>query len=470
MARNKIKKVANIEITGIADQGLSVGRTSEGEVIFVEGAVPGDLVDVIIYKKKKRYKIGRVETFLKLSPHRQDAFCSHFEECGGCKWQHLSYEEQLRHKFVTVSDAMRRIGKIENLDIEPVLGSKDLKYYRNKLEFTFCNQRWYTQEEIDNSGSLEREPGLGFHIAGSFSKILDINECFLQNDLSNDIRNWLKAFCIEHQLSFFNPISQEGFMRTVIIRNTVLGEWMVIVAVTKDDQKKIRLLMKSMVEAFPFITSLYYVVNGKRNDFLLDLDFHLFAGKAFIVEKLGSVSYKIGPKSFFQTNSHQAKALFDTALEFADFKGDENIYDLYTGLGSIALYASSKVKSVVGIEEVAAAIDDAKINAAFNGINNCTFYAGDVKDTLSEEFIANHPRPDVIITDPPRAGMHPDVIDTLLKLEAPKIVYVSCNPSTQARDLLLLSDKYIVTRMRPVDMFPHTHHIENVALLELKSS
>lgn len=467
MAKNKIKRVAGIEITGIADQGLSVGRTEEGEVIFVEGAVPGDVVDVVIYKKKKRIKIAKVEHFVSLSPQRIPAFCSHFDECGGCKWQHLTYEEQLRHKFITVSDAMRRIGKIEGLEIESVLGSKDQKYYRNKLEFTFSDQRWYTQEEIDNSGELEREPGLGFHIAGSFSKILDIQECYLQNDLSNDIRNWLRSFCLQHQLSFFNTITQEGFMRTVILRNTMIGEWMVILAVTRDDQKKIKMLLKAMMEEFPFITSLYYVVNGKKNDFLLDLDFHLYAGKPFIVEKLGDVSYKIGPKSFFQTNTHQAKALFDTAIEFADFKGDENIYDLYTGLGSIALYASSKVKSVVGIEEIAAAIDDAKINAAFNGITNCTFYAGDVKDALSQEFISSHPRPDVIITDPPRAGMHGNVIDTLLALEAKKIVYVSCNPATQARDIQLLSSKYKVSRMRPVDMFPHTHHIENVALLEL---
>lgn len=469
MARNKVKRIPNITITGIADQGLSVGRTEEGEVIFVEGAVPGDLVDVLVYKKKKRYKIGKVDAFISYSEERRQPFCSHFDSCGGCKWQNLSYEEQLRHKFITVSDAMRRIGKMENLDIEPVLGSADQRYYRNKLEFTFSNQRWYTKEEIENSGTLEKEPGLGFHIAGSFSKILDVQECFLQNDLSNSIRNWVRSFCLDNQLSFFNPVTQEGFMRTMIVRNTMLGEWMLIVAVTKNDQKKIKLLMKSLMEEFPFITSLYYVVNNKRNDFLLDLDFHLYAGKPFIVEKLGNVSYKIGPKSFFQTNTHQAKALFDTAMEFAGFDGSENVYDLYTGLGSIALYASSRVKSVVGIEEVAAAIEDAKVNAEFNGIKNCTFYAGDVKDLLTDDFIENHPRPDVVITDPPRAGMHPDVVDTLLKLEAPKIVYVSCNPSTQARDILLLSDKYQVSKMRPVDMFPHTHHIENVALLELKS-
>lgn len=468
MAKFKAKKVENIEITGIADQGMSVGRTPEGEVIFVFGAVPGDIVDVVIYKKRKKTKIAKVEHFKKLSPQRLEPFCKHFTECGGCKWQNLSYEEQLRQKHTTVSDAMKRIGKLENLEIAPVLGSMDQKYYRNKLEFTFSSQRWYTQEEIDNSGELDKEPALGFHIAGSFSKILDIEECYLQNDLSNKIRNYIRSFCIDHQLNFFNTITQEGFMRTMIVRNTQMGEWMLIIAVTRDDQKKIKLLCKSIMEEFPFITSLYYVINGKKNDFLLDLDFHLYEGKPYIVEKLGSVSYKIGPKSFFQTNSIQAKALFDTVVNFADFKGDEHVYDLYTGLGSIALYIAQHVKSVLGIEEIAAAIEDAKINAAFNKIENSAFYAGDVKNLLTPDFIANHPRPDIIITDPPRAGMHADVVETLLQLSAKKIVYVSCNPATQARDLLLLATKYDVTKMQPVDMFPHTHHIENIALLELR--
>ncbi|HMS67387.1 MAG TPA: 23S rRNA (uracil(1939)-C(5))-methyltransferase RlmD [Saprospiraceae bacterium] len=468
MAKFKAKKVENIEITGIADQGMSVGRTPEGEVIFVFGAVPGDIVDVVIYKKRKKTKIAKVEHFKKLSPQRLEPFCKHFTECGGCKWQNLSYEEQLRQKHTTVSDAMKRIGRLENLEIAPVLGSMDQKYYRNKLEFTFSSQRWYTQEEIDNSGELDKEPALGFHIAGSFSKILDIEECYLQNDLSNKIRNYIRSFCIDHQLNFFNTITQEGFMRTMIVRNTQMGEWMLIIAVTRDDQKKIKLLCKSIMEEFPFITSLYYVINGKKNDFLLDLDFHLYEGKPYIVEKLGSVSYKIGPKSFFQTNSIQAKALFDTVVNFADFKGDEHVYDLYTGLGSIALYIAQHVKSVLGIEEIAAAIEDAKINAAFNKIENTAFYAGDVKNLLTPDFIANHPRPDIIITDPPRAGMHADVVETLLQLSAKKIVYVSCNPATQARDLLLLAPKYDVTKMQPVDMFPHTHHIENIALLELR--
>ena len=468
MAKFKAKKVENIEITGIADQGMSVGRTPEGEVIFVFGAVPGDIVDVVIYKKRKKTKIAKVEHFKKLSPQRLEPFCKHFTECGGCKWQNLSYDEQLRQKHTTVSDAMKRIGKLENLEIAPVLGSIDQKYYRNKLEFTFSSQRWYTQEEIDNSGELDKEPALGFHIAGSFSKILDIEECYLQNDLSNKIRNFIRSFCIDHQLNFFNTITQEGFMRTMIVRNTQMGEWMLIIAVTRDDQKKIKLLCKSIMEEFPFITSLYYVINGKKNDFLLDLDFHLYEGKPYIVEKLGSVSYKIGPKSFFQTNSIQAKALFDTVVNFADFKGDEHVYDLYTGLGSIALYIAQHVKSVLGIEEIAAAIEDAKINAAFNKIENTAFYAGDVKNLLTPDFIANHPRPDIIITDPPRAGMHADVVETLLQLSAKKIVYVSCNPATQARDLLLLAAKYDVTKMQPVDMFPHTHHIENIALLELR--
>ncbi len=470
MARKKPQLVENVTITGIADAGMSVGRSPEGEVIFVQGAVPGDLVDVIVYKKRKKIKIASVKSFVKYSEERTDAFCQHFEECGGCKWQNLKYEAQTKFKHVIVSDAMKRIGKIADVEIEPVLGAKDVMYYRNKLEYAFAPYRWLTREEVANMGEIKQSPSAGFHISGSYNKILDIKQCHLQNDLNNDIRNFIKYFCIEHQLHFYNVDTHEGFIRNIVIRNTTLGQWMLIVSIAKNDAKKIKLLLEAVKNQFSFITSLYYVVNTKKNDFLLDLDFNLYNGQAYIVEQLGNVKYRIGPKSFFQTNSYQAKQLFDLVVEMADFSENDTVYDLYCGLGSIGLYVSEKVKSVVGIEEISAAIDDANINAAFNNITNCTFYAGDVKDILEDNFIEKHGKADVVITDPPRAGMHAKVVETLLALEAPKIVYVSCNPATQARDLLLLKEKYDVIRIKPVDMFPHTSHVENIALLKLRQS
>jgi 23S rRNA (uracil1939-C5)-methyltransferase len=468
MARKKPQFVQNVSITGIADAGMSVGRSQEGEVIFVQGAVPGDLVDVVVYKKRKKIKIASVKSFVKYSEDRVEPFCQHFDECGGCKWQNLNYEAQVRHKHVIVSDAMKRIGKITDVDIEPVLGAKDIRYYRNKLEYAFAPYRWLTKEEIENKGEIKQTPSAGFHISGSYNKILDIKQCHLQNDLNNDIRNFIKNFCIQHQLHFYNVDTNEGFIRNIVIRNTTYGHWMLIVSVGKDDKKKIKLLMEAIKNEFSFLTSLYYVINTKKNDFLLDLDFHLYHGQAFIVEQLDRVKYRIGPKSFFQTNSYQAKQLFDMVVEFGSFTTEDNVYDLYCGLGSIGLYVADKVKSVVGIEEISAAIDDANINAEFNKITNCTFYAGDVKDILDPDFIQKHGKADVVITDPPRAGMHAKVVETLLQLEAPKIVYVSCNPATQARDLLLLKEKYDVVRIKPVDMFPHTSHVENIALLHLR--
>lgn len=468
---SKKKKFANgILLHGIADKGNAVGRTQEGEIIFVEGAVPGDVVDVMLLRKKKGVAFGVVTNIVKPSPHRIDPFCQHFDECGGCKWQNLDYSIQCQQKTTIVTDSMVRIGRLDPSLVLPIAAAFDQKYYRNKLEFSFSNRRWYTQEEIIDRGELESEPALGFHVSGAFDKILDIKECFLQNDLSNEIRNFVRDFCLENQLSFFNPKEQNGFMRNLIVRNTRHGDWMVIVIVNRKDDKKLKRLLEAMMTSLPFITSLYYVVNTKRNDFILDLDFHLYYGKEFMIENLGPVKYKIGPKSFFQTNPQQAETLFQIVTDFASFKGDENVYDLYTGLGSIALFIASKVKSVTGIEEIPDAIEDAKLNAEFNQITNCTFYAGDVKDILEPSFIEQHGKPDVVITDPPRAGMHQSVIDTLLLLEAPKIIYVSCNPATQARDLGLLKEKYQVGKMRPVDMFPHTHHIENVALLTLRTN
>jgi 23S rRNA (uracil1939-C5)-methyltransferase len=468
MARRKPQLVKNVNITGIADAGMSVGRSPEGEVIFVQGGVPGDVIDAMVFKKRKKIKIAAVHQIIKLSSDRTKPFCEHFNECGGCKWQNLSYESQLKHKHTIVNDAMKRIGKISEVEVEDVLGAKDIRYYRNKLEFAFAPYRWLTKEEIEQKGEIKQSPSAGFHISGSYNKILDIRQCHLQNDLNNDIRNFIKSFCISNQLHFYNVDTHEGFIRNIIIRNTTFGHWMLIISVAKNDAKKIKLLMDAVKNEFSFLTSLYYVVNSKKNDFILDLDFHLWSGQAFIIEQLGEVKYKIGPKSFFQTNSYQAKELFDLVMEMGAFTKEENVYDLYCGLGSIGLYVASHVKSVVGIEEISAAIEDANTNAAFNKIENCTFYAGDVKDILDQDFIIKHGKADVVITDPPRAGMHTKVVDTLLALEAPKIVYVSCNPATQARDLLLLKEKYDVIRLKPVDMFPHTSHVENIALLQLK--
>lgn len=467
--RKKNKIIDSILITGIAEKGMSVGRTSEGEVVFVEDAVPGDVVNVIVIKKKKNHSICRVTKTTHYSEERTTPFCKHFFHCGGCKWQHMLYDSQTKYKFIKIVNAMRRIGKMETDGIiNAVRHSKDIRYYRNKLEFTFCDQRWLTPEEIETEGKIERGPALGFHRPGSFSKVLNLEECHLLNDLHNDVRNHLRDFCLDKNISFYNPYTHEGVMRNIIIRNTLLGDWMLLISFGKDDAKKIKNVMEEMKNKFPFITCLLYTVNTKMNDTIHDLDIHCYHGLPYIVEKLGNVKYKIGPKSFFQTNSEGAKILFDYVVEFADFKGNENVYDLYTGLGSIALYIADKVKQVTGIEEVKEAIDDANINCEFNGIQNATFYAGDVKDILNQDFISKHGKPDVVITDPPRAGMSEKVIQTLLELEAPKMVYVSCNPDTQARDVLLLSEKYKVVKMQPVDMFPHTNHIENIALLVLK--
>jgi 23S rRNA (uracil1939-C5)-methyltransferase len=470
MARRKgVKILENITLTGIAEKGMTVGRTEEGQVVFVEDAVPGDVVNVVVLRKKKNHSLGKVTQYLTYSPDRVTPFCGHFQHCGGCRWQHFSYDKQIEHKHIKVTNAMRRIGKIsEDVTIHPVLHGKDLMYYRNKLEFTFCDRRWLTPEEIETKGVIEPEPALGFHRPGSFNKILDIQECFLQNDLNNEIRNHLKKICVEKQISFYNPNSHEGIMRNVIVRNTVMGDWMVTVVFGKDDMKKIKLVMDSLKENFAYITSLNYVVNKKLNDTIFDQEIVCYNGQPLIIEKIGNIKYKIGPKSFFQTNTEGAKLLFDKVVEYADFKGHENVYDLYTGLGSIALYVAGKVKSIVGIEEIPEAIEDAHVNMKYNNVENAIFYAGDVKDIMDTSFIEKHGKADIVITDPPRAGMSEKVIETLLQLQAPKIVYVSCNPDTQARDLLLLSEKYDVVEMTPVDMFPHTNHIENVALLLLK--
>ena len=467
MSRRKKRIVQSVQISGIADKGMSVGRAPDGEVIFVKGAVPGDIVDVLVLRKKKKVAHGVVHRIIKESPHRVPPFCSHFEDCGGCKWQDLNYKHQVYHKWITVKDAMTRIAKLDEHLIEPIIKANPTIHYRNKLEFSFSDRQYIPQSIIDTDIEIQQVPALGFHVAGAWDKILDIEKCYLQDNHSNEIRNFIKSYCIEHHYSFYNPRNHEGLMRNIIIRNTSRGEWMVIVIFAYDSRSKIKPLMDAIGNEFDYISSLNYVINRKKNDTIYDLDIHCWKGKSYIVEQLGEVKYKIGPKSFFQTNAYQALELFRKVVDFAQLGSDDLVYDLYTGLGSIALFIADKVRKVVGIEEVEAAIEDAKENALFNGIGNCIFYTGDVKEMMTGDFVAIHEKPDVVITDPPRAGMHETVCRTLLRLEAPRIVYVSCNPATQARDINILSEKYKVSRIKPVDMFPHTHHVENVVLLIL---
>ncbi len=465
MAR-KPKIFKEVEITGIADKGREVGRYKE-KVVFVEGAVPGDVVDVRVTKRKSGFDIATVIHFHKRSDDRIAPFCKHFEECGGCSWQHLAYETQLKHKQQTVENAMRRIGKVDIERLMPIVGAEPTTFYRNKMEYTFSNKRWITQAEVDEGVEFAHRKALGFHKPGGFNKIIDIEKCYLQPDPSNAIRNGLRDFAIEQDYSFYDVNAHTGLLRNLMMRITTTGDVMVLVSFSENDTEKIRTLLDYAIKTFPEISSLYYVINAKKNDFILDLDYVHYYGKAYIVEQFRAVEFRIGPKSFFQTNSNQGVVLYDKIVEFAELQGNENVYDLYTGIGSIALYVAKSCKQIVGVEEIEAAIEDAKTNAALNRIDNAIFYAGDVKDILTDEFSTMHGKPDVVITDPPRAGMHAKVVQILLDLAAPKIVYVSCNPATQARDLNLLKEKYNVVKMQPVDMFPHTYHIENIALLEL---
>ncbi len=465
----KKKIIPEVEITGIADKGKSVGRDAEGRVIFVEKVAPGDVIDVLVYKKKKGYFLGVPQEFRSFSKDRSEPFCAHFGKCGGCKWQHLGYEAQARHKQQTVDNAMKRIGKIEAQEVLPFLKAPDTRYYRNKLEFSFSSKKWLTREEID-SGVSNQEDVVGFHSPGSFDKIVNIEHCWLQPDPSNKIRNQARAIAQQQGLSFFDSRTNVGLLRNMVVRVTTLGEVLVIMAFNQGEEEKIPAYLDALLEAVPEISSLFYCINPKPNDFLLDLDMHHYFGKNFVEERLKHVTFKIGPKSFFQTNTRQAENLYQITADFAGLTGRENVYDLYTGIGSIALFLAKDARQVVGIEEIEAAIEDARENAACNQIKNAVFYAGDVKNILTEAFAQQHGKPDVLITDPPRAGMHPKVVDMLLQLQAPKIVYVSCNPSTQARDLNLLSPHYEVVRMQAVDMFPHTHHVENVALLKWKEN
>ncbi|MCH7410083.1 23S rRNA (uracil(1939)-C(5))-methyltransferase RlmD [Belliella sp. DSM 111904] len=462
----KNKVVKNLSIERIATEGKCVAH-HEGKVVFVQNVAPGDVVDVRITRGKSSFMEGEAIHFHEYSKDRIEPFCSHFGTCGGCKWQHINYELQKTYKRQQVVDQFNRIAKINIPEVMPILGSARTQYYRNKLDFTFSNNRWLTREEIDSGAEFERN-ALGFHIPKMYDKIVDIEHCYLQGNISNDVRNELRNFALLNNLSFYDIRNQVGLLRNLIIRSTSTGESMVIVQFGGDNAEEIDLVMNFLHEKFPQITSLLYIINLKKNETFNDLEVVTFAGKDYIEEEMEGLKFRIGPKSFYQTNSEQAYELYKVTRDFAELQGDEVVYDLYTGTGTIANFVAKQAKQVIGIEYVEAAIVDAKLNSKVNELDNTLFYAGDMKDMLNDEFIEKHARPDVIITDPPRAGMHDDVVNMLLKLEAPKIVYVSCNPATQARDVALLAEKYTVDKIQPVDMFPQTYHVENVIRLTLK--
>lgn len=457
-----------ITITDVAAEGKALAKVND-LVVFVPYVVPGDVVDLQVKRKKHHYAEAVAVHFHEYSPVRAVPFCQHYGVCGGCKWQCLPYDEQIRYKQKQVTDNLTRIGKIELPEISPILGSAKTEFYRNKLEFTFSNKRWLTEEEVKQDVKYDQMNAVGFHIPGAFDKVLAIEKCWLQDDISNQIRNAIRDYAYEHDYSFFNLRTQEGMLRNLMIRTSSTGELMVLLQckiVEAAELDRMKELLAFVADRFPQITSLLYVVNNKCNDTINDLDVVVFKGNDHIFEEMEGLRFKIGPKSFYQTNSEQAYNLYKVARDFAGLTGNELVYDLYTGTGTIANFVSRQARKVIGIEYVPEAIEDAKVNSAINGIDNTLFYAGDMKDILTQDFINEHGRPDVIITDPPRAGMHNDVIDTILFAEPQRIVYVSCNPATQARDLQLLDAKYRVMAVQPVDMFPHTHHVENVVLLE----
>ncbi|WP_333881533.1 23S rRNA (uracil(1939)-C(5))-methyltransferase RlmD [Alistipes putredinis] len=466
MARKKANYplIEGLEITTLAAEGKAMGRYND-VVVFVPMTVPGDVVDVQIRSKRRRYMEGFVVNYVKRSPLREEPFCVHFGVCGGCKWQNLPYAEQLRFKTEQVRDQLTRIGKVELPEIAPCLPSAETRFYRNKLEFTFAERRWLTYEEIAEKGEIADAPALGFHIPGMFDKVLDIEKCWLQPDPSNAIREETRRFCLEHGYTFHNPREHRGLMRNMVVRTASTGEVMVIVVFHADEREKIAALLDHLAAAFPEITSLFYVINEKFNDSTGDLEPVCYRGKDHIIERMEGLQFKVGPKSFYQTNSAQAYELYKVARDFAALTGKEILYDLYTGTGTIANFCAARCAKVVGVEYVPEAIEDARINSTLNGIGNTVFYAGDMKAVLSDEFIRCNGRPDVIILDPPRAGVDEPVIDVILRAAPERIVYVSCNPATQARDLALMDGAYRVEAVQPVDMFPHTHHVENVVKL-----
>ncbi|HSA04483.1 MAG TPA: 23S rRNA (uracil(1939)-C(5))-methyltransferase RlmD, partial [Tenuifilaceae bacterium] len=448
----------------VAAEGKALARVNE-KVLFTTFAVPGDVVDIQITNKRKSYLEGYVVNYREYSPLRTTPFCEHFGMCGGCKWQNLPYSEQLKFKQKQVVDQLTRIAKVELPEISPIIGSAKTTHYRNKLEFTFSESRWLSQEEIASGNEFEPEPALGYHIPGKFDKVFDVKNCYLQPEPSNSIRLAVRDFATKHNLPFLNLRSKEGLLRNIIVRTASTGDVMVILVV-KDFNDSVKELLNFIKSEFPQITSLFYVVNQKVNDTINDLSVELFHGKDHILEEMEGIKFKVGPKSFYQTNSEQAYELYKVARNFADIKPDEHVYDLYTGTGTIANFVAAKAKHVVGVEYVPEAIDDAKVNSEINSIKNTSFFAGDIKDLLTEAFMQEQGYPDVVILDPPRAGVHPDVLDSILHANPKRIVYVSCNPASQARDIAILDKSYKVTRVQPVDMFPHTHHVENVVLME----
>lgn len=465
--RKELPLLEGVEITGVAAEGKSIARVND-MVVFIPYGAPGDIADVKIDKKKHSYAEGHIERLVKPSEVRQEPFCQHFGVCGGCKWQHLPYEEQLKYKQQQVKDAMERIAKVPIPEISPILGSANTQFYRNKLEFTFSNKCWLTFEEMRSGKEFPDRNALGFHIPGAFDKVLDIKKCWLQADISNEIRLFIREYALSKSYTFYDLKAQYGLMRTIMVRTASTGDIMLVVVFGEDDKEKITDVMSAIADKFPQITSLLYVVNLKVNDTIGDQEIVTFKGKDYIEEEMEGLKFRVGAKSFYQTNSEQAYELYKVARGMANLTGEELVYDLYTGTGTIANFVARMSKKVVGIEYVEDAIADAKLNSQVNGIDNTLFYAGDMKDVLTEDFVAQHGKPDVMIVDPPRAGMHEDVVNVILASEPKRIVYVSCNPATQARDLALLDKKYTVTEIQPVDMFPHTHHVENVVGLTLK--
>lgn len=466
-----MKNTFEIEVVAVdtSDKGHAICRDDLGRVFFVEGLIPNDRALVHVWGKKKGHFYANIVSVLQYSEYRDTPFCPHFGVCGGCKWQHMSYKAQLQFKEKKVLDAMKRIGHLSINTFLPIKEAPAQRYYRNKMEYTFSNKRWLTQLEMEGQSPVLDTNALGFHRPGSFDKVVDIQSCYLQENKANQIRNALGDYCRRERLSFFDLKHQKGLMRNLIIRKTSLGQWMACVIFGENDPQGIEKVMNFLQESFPDIQSLVYSINLKKNDSLFGLKFILHKGEQYIVEQLGNVKYRISPGSFFQTNSEQAKALFDIVVNFLELKGSETLYDLYCGAGSIGLYLADSTDKVIGIEELQTAIDDARANAALNGISNAFFYTGDVGSLFDEELIKKHGHADAIIVDPPRAGLHTHVVKSLLMTEAQKIVYVSCNPSTQARDLALLVEKYDIVKMQPVDMFPQTSHVENVALLHKKT-
>ncbi len=467
MKKKNLPLIENVEITGIAAEGKALTRIND-LVVFVPYCVPGDIVDLQITKRKHSFMEARVERIVRPSDKRCEAVCKHYGTCGGCKWQILPYEEQLRYKQQQIVDNLTRIGKVELPEISPILGSRHIYQYRNKLEFTFADRKWLSWDEIHAAGGIENVDnsyGVGFHIPNCFDKVLDITECHLMPEINNRIRNGIRDYARAHGISFYNEHSHSGQLRTLILRSNHRGEIMLIVSFGEKINEACHALLEWLHTEFPEIVSLLYVENEKMNDTIGDQTVHVFYGQDHIMEQMEDLQFKVGPKSFYQTNTEQAYELYKVARSFAGLTGNELVFDLYTGTGTIANFVAKQAKQVIGIEYVPEAIEDAKVNARLNGLDNTLFFAGDMKDILNQDFIARYGRPDVIITDPPRAGMHEDVVNTILFAEPERIVYVSCNPATQARDLSLLDTKYRVARVQPVDMFPHTQHVENVVLL-----